>query len=433
MFYGFAWRLAQIGSVPVTLYLVAVRFAPATQGFYYTFGSLVALRSFFELGLYLVILNVSAHEWVHLSLDSTGRVVGSADARSRISSLVRQMFRYYAIAGTLFFAVVSVVGLRFFSASSDPAINWTLPWLCLVFSSALTLVAEPFCALLEGCGQLQRVYRMRMIQAALTGPVSWLIILAGGGLWAAVAASALQAICIYYFLLVRNRSFFTSVVRPLSGSKLDWWRDMWPMQWRVGCSGVVNYFAYSLFNPVIFHYHGAAVAGQMGMTLQIVGGIQTMALIWLNVEAPRFGALIAVRDYAELDRRWVRTLGLSLGTFVLGALFFFTAQAVALKAKFEIVTRLLPLLPLAGLLLAGALMNVSQAMSTYLRAHKQEPMLVMSVCTSIMIGAAVWFLGRQLGALGASWGYAVVLLAGVVWQYRIWRESRRNWHTASSL
>lgn len=429
VFYGFVWRLVQIGSVPITLSLVAARFDPTMQGFYYTFGSLVALRSFFELGLYLVVMNVAAHEWVHLSLDPGGRVIGAVEAQSRLASLIRQMFRYYVIAGTLFFAVVALVGLRFFSKSPDQSVDWILPWLGLVFASALTLVAEPFCALLEGCGQLEQVYRMRVVQATLAGPVSWLVILAHGGLWTTVVAAAVQVTCVFWLLLGRYRKFFASVCRTIPGPKLNWWRDMWPMQWRVGCSGVVNYFAFSLFNPVMFYYHGAGVAGQMGMSLQIIGGIQTLALIWLSVEAPQFGALIARREFVELDRRWNRTLALSLGTFVTGGLAFFAAEVFALQADLTIAQRVLPLLPLAGLLLAGGLMNASQSMAAYLRAHKQEPMFVMSVCTSLLIGALVWLLGRRTGADGAAWGYAAALCVGLIWQYHIWQRCRVAWHT----
>src|SRR5690606_18580569 len=56
--YGVLVRLWQVLAGPVTLVLIAHHFTPELQGFYYTFGSILALQSFLELGFYVVILNV---------------------------------------------------------------------------------------------------------------------------------------------------------------------------------------------------------------------------------------------------------------------------------------------------------------------------------------------------------------------------------------
>ncbi len=51
VFYGILTRAWQFLAAPVTLLLIASRFSPEQQGFYYTMGSLLALQVFFELGL----------------------------------------------------------------------------------------------------------------------------------------------------------------------------------------------------------------------------------------------------------------------------------------------------------------------------------------------------------------------------------------------
>ena len=42
------------------------------------------------------------------------------------------------------------------------------------------------------------------------------------------------------------------------------------------------HFAFSLFNPVMFQYKGAVVAGQMGMTLAMVYGLQSLGVAILQ-------------------------------------------------------------------------------------------------------------------------------------------------------
>lgn len=53
----------QAGAGLLGLFLISIYFPPEVQGYYYTFASLVALQSFVELGLYLVIVNSASHEW----------------------------------------------------------------------------------------------------------------------------------------------------------------------------------------------------------------------------------------------------------------------------------------------------------------------------------------------------------------------------------
>src|SRR5687767_14379524 len=74
-----AWQLL---AAPVTILLIAGRLSAEQQGYYYTFGSLVALQSFFELGFGVVVINVASHEWARLALDGEGRINGDADALS---------------------------------------------------------------------------------------------------------------------------------------------------------------------------------------------------------------------------------------------------------------------------------------------------------------------------------------------------------------
>ena len=71
---------------------------------------------------------------------------------------------------------------------------------------------------------------------------------------------------------------------------------------------------------------------------------------------------------------------------------------------------------------------VSASESAYLRAHKREPVMVLSVVSSAAIALFAWSLGSTLGALGESLAYAGVYLGVVVWETRILQAARRRWH-----
>ena len=67
--------LAKLWAMPAgiaTLLLITVCLTPASQGYYFTFFSLVALQTFFELGFLIAITQFASHEWARLENGDTG-------------------------------------------------------------------------------------------------------------------------------------------------------------------------------------------------------------------------------------------------------------------------------------------------------------------------------------------------------------------------
>ena len=87
----------------ITLLLISSYLTPEIQGFYFTFISVLDLQGLIELGFSLVITPFASHEWVHLGWDGKGRISGDKKPLSRLISLGRLVFKWYFIAGILFF------------------------------------------------------------------------------------------------------------------------------------------------------------------------------------------------------------------------------------------------------------------------------------------------------------------------------------------
>ena len=266
-----AWQAA---AGAVSLLLIAQFFAPETQGFYYTFSSLLALQAFVELGLYVVIVNLTSHEWSKLSIDSAGRVIGDWVALSRLASLTRFIAKWYTGVSFLYILGVGVAGHVFFSQSKATDVVWQGPWWTVVALAAVQLWLMPILSVLEGCNQVVALNRFRLVQTILEASTMWLLLAAGAGLWVAAGAQAIKVAATLLFVAGRYGRFFSSLLAGQGRERVQWRLEIWPMQWRLALQGLVNYFMFSLFTPVMFHYHGPEVAGRMGMTLQIVGVVQ---------------------------------------------------------------------------------------------------------------------------------------------------------------
>ena len=412
--------------------LIASCFSPVLQGYYYTFGGVLALRVFVELGLSNVIMQFASHEWSRLRLDSQGRITGESGALSRLVSLGRVAFGWYLLAGIILALAVGIGGYLFFLEAADSGVNWVGPWIALCGLSGINLWFVPVWSLLEGSNQVGAVYAFRLTNAIVTNSATWIAVLMGAGLWAGAASAATGIAWSIVFLYWRHWPFFQVFHTAIMGPRVSWRYDVWPFQWRIALSWLSGFFIFSLFTPMMFHYHGAIIAGQMGMTWGAVSLLGAMSGVLTGAKVPRFGILIARREYTELDHLFFRVAGASIGVLVLGAIavWLVTYSLYVLHHPFS--TRLLPPLPTGLFLVGQVFMCSSSPLAAYLRAHKREPFLQLSVVSGVLVGLLTWLLGSRFGATGAGLAYFVVsaffVLPYGVW---IWRRSRVAWHSSS--
>src|SRR5215467_2751964 len=94
-------RIWASGAGLVTVALIARFLSPAEQGYYYTFGSLVALQIVFELGFSFVILQLASHERANLEISAQYEISGDATSHGRLASVIQKSVRWYSVAAAV--------------------------------------------------------------------------------------------------------------------------------------------------------------------------------------------------------------------------------------------------------------------------------------------------------------------------------------------
>lgn len=414
---------------PVTMLVIAYWLSAVGQGFYYTFSSVLALQVFVELGLVTVIVQVASHEWAFLRRESDGRISGDPRALSRLASLLRFALKWYAVSGLLVIVGLSVGGYFFFSAKPSSEIDWQWPWFSLCGIAGLALMMSPLFSLIEGCNQVASIYSFRFVQGVLNSLAVIACILLGMGLYALAAAALVRLMCGLVFIAWKHLHFIQQLLTCSITEHIKWRTELWPFQWRIGVSWISGYFIFSIFTPIMFYYHGPRVAGQMGMTLALVAAIESVSYAWINTRMPQFGMLVARRQFTELDRSFRRLLWIALaiaGAASTGVWGFILYLHYSWSSLSE---RVLPLLPVT-LLLGQRFFNLAiSAMAFYLRAHKREPLMILSLVTAALVGFSTWILGARWGPTGAASGFVLVT---ILWSFpaclSTFKRCRALWH-----
>jgi hypothetical protein len=309
-----------------------------------------------------------------------------------------------------------------------------MPWFSLCVLTGGALVLTPLWALLEGSGQVNRVYKFRFVQGIVANISTWIAISGGAELWAASVASVATLGLSAIFLTRHYRTYFaTLMMRKPDGPRVNWHTEIFPMQWRIAVSWISGYFILSLFVPIAFKYQGPTAAGQIGMALSIAGVLGSVASSWVAPRAPYFGALVAQKEFLELDRQFAKLTRVVAGVTLLLAASIGFAVLFLNVATHEIARslaeRIISPLSMACLLGGQCLYLIISVVAVYLRAHKKEPLMRFSVIYGICMGVVLLVMGKTCATLGMTAGYLAVNVVFVPYALYILQRCRREWHS----
>lgn len=438
--YGMFTRMWSLLAGPVTMLVIASRLSREQQGYYYTIGSLLALQLFFELGLMTVISLFASHEFVNLSWGRRGEIEGDPVARERFCDLLCKAARWFAVAALLLIIVLVPAGLLFLNSRQDSVIDfsWRLPWVLAVVGTAVNLFTVPFFSVIMGSGDVITVNHREMVGAVVSSLLCWTVLGLHGGLFSVFAVTCGSVFISWSYLLRQKPALLALTWKRMfrqerlvdAEASISWWGEVWPMQWKIALTWISGYFVFQLFTPVLFRVHGPTVAGQMGMTLSAANALLGVSLSWINTRSPELGKFVATGNWADMDALFRRVLIQSTAVSLCGAIAGW-AMIWFLQRYFQIGQRFIPASQAALLFAAISINVVIAAFGAYLRAHKQEPFLPLSLTLGVVQGLATWLLGMKYSSMGVSAGFFVIHLAvALPVSYAIWRSCRKRWHAA---
>lgn len=412
-----ALRFWSVFSGLIVLALIPIYLGSEDQGYYYTFASLLSLQVFFELGMNQVIVQLVSHDYAHLRRDDSGLLNGDSIRMARLSSLIRLLDKWYRITATLLFVVLGVGGLVFFShRGALPLATWLGPWIFLVLATSVNLYLSANLTTLEGCGQLADVAKMRLRYSIAGAAMTWLAFSQGAGLWVTVIQPFAAAAYGFYWLQSNSKTI--NQFRAYRGSgvagfaQVSWRRDIFPFQWKVAISWISGYFIFQFFTPVVFSKLGAVEAGKLGMALAVFSALVTVGMSWVNAKVPQMAAHVSLGRRRDLNKIFFAVLSRSMIFSVVGVAIVLSCIQLAFAFNLTVALRLPPMSVLFCLGLVAIANTFIFAAASYMRAHKEEPMLVPSVVSAVVI-VILTFSTVQFGALAviASYMCATVFLS----------------------
>jgi hypothetical protein len=253
--------------------------------------------------------------------------------------------------------------------------------------TSVNLYLSPRLAIIEGTGFIGDVARLRLIQSMAGYGLLWVILLNGFGLWAIIAVPFASAVGTYIWL-----NFNAAWIRFAKvNSTFSWRYDILPLQWRIALSWVSGYIVFQLFTPMVFSIHGAVDAGRLGLAISIFSAITGLGMSWVYAMAPRFTMLIAKKEHIQLNHLFkISAIQSSTVTGMLSLVFISVIYFLKIL-NVDLVNRIVGINVLCWLALNAIINTVIFAFATYMRAHREEPLLIPSVVGAFLTLLAILF------------------------------------------
>jgi O-antigen/teichoic acid export membrane protein len=437
---GFDWAIGYtvlargiqaIGGVG-SIALVSICLSKEEQGYYYTFGSILAIQVFFELGLSSILTQYVAHEMSHLTWKDNINTDGDPSHQSRLASLLHFCVTWFTRIGLLLFLSLNLAGYYFFSRfNHNLNIEWGIPWILLSLTTSCFLIIDPLMAFIEGLGKVKEVARMRLIQQSVYILCLITFLFFGFKLYSAALATFLAFISVLIMFALSDNAKILLKLWKLKGDwTVNYRKEIFPYQYKIALSWISGYFIFQLFNPVLFATEGAVVAGQMGMTLAALNGISSLSMSWMTTKVPLFCSFIAQQSYHKLNSVFNQSLFQLVAVNLALLLFFILFLQSLTYLDIPLAHRFLSTIPLIMLCAVTFINQLIFSWATYLRSHKQEPYLINSIVGGILTALSTIFFGQKFGLIGIVGGYtALAVFVGLPWSYLIFKNKKKEWHS----
>ncbi len=428
MAYTVLYRVWAIISGGVTILLIPIYLTQTEQGIFYTFMAVIGLQIFFELGINHVLVQISSHARAIMETEPPGAYVVNVACEVKIVSLITVAKKWHTIMAVLLFIVLAIGGYLFFAQHISPqGLEWIGIWFLLVFATSVNLALSGQLAICEGLGEVGNISKLRLIQSLIGSTLLWILLFQGLGLWAILAVPIVGVIGTGYWLYKRKLSSSFNVERYKKENnwlaiRYYYIEKIFPFQWRIALSWGSAYFIYNFITPVIFAMQGPIEAGKIGLALSVFNSITTLGMSWIYAKIPQFGFYIARNERKELnklfDQNLMHAIVITLFIIIIFLLCFEIINNPLIKNR-------MPTAAVIFILAISALINlIIHSISAYVRAHGDEPMLLNSMTSAILVGFGVYFSAMHSIINVALIYLAIISLITFPWCYIIFKRYR---------
>jgi len=364
---------------------ILAKLDPITQGYYYTFSSLMIVTILFEMGITTCIVQFLSHEFARLKFARNGFVVGPIGHKKRFLHIAKMSMKWFGGAGCVFFFSTIIGGLVFFNGNVDLSVSeWRTPWILLCFGTALSFPVNSLIAVTNGANLIDWTSKIRFFQNFVRAVTLILFLYLDFGL-ISLGLATLTGHIVALILAMGQLKLAVQIFRFRETDCVSWFKEIFPMQWRLAVSWLSGYLIYSTFIPILFKFIGPVEAGRFGLTWSIIQTVSSLGQAFVLPLAPEFGRLLSLAQFSLLRSVW-RSAAIQGALIIVLAGFGLCGTLYAVRIwDSSLADRFLPVHYVFALSAAMFLNQITFSITVLVRAERREPFMWQSVAAGVFV------------------------------------------------
>ena len=407
----------------MTLLCIPLFLTSLEQGYWYTFTGIAALSTFADLGFTSIVLQFAAHEFAYLRFNKRYEIFGDEEHLWRLASFFRFVVKWLLKVVCIVFPLILVFGGVFLNSKHDD-LSWELAWIIYSLASAGVFINSALMSFFEGCNSVGLVQGIRFRVGVFQTLATILGLVVGLNLYALSIALLVNVMISTGYILYCFHSTMKHLWNISAVDCYDWWPEFSALIWRYAVSWSSGYFIFQIFTPLAFYFHGAEFSGKIGISIAMWTAGFSIANTWITAIMPRINMLVSERKWIDLDELFNKNLRRTVFTMILGGAVYFIVY-FEFHDKFYFFNRVLPPFTMAMLYVSWVLQSWVNAIACYLRAHRKEPLMKISIISSVWVALTTYMCARFLsqdylfvGFLTQYWAVLVV--------YKIYKRQKKE-------
>ncbi|MCE7505282.1 hypothetical protein LZG75_03430 [Polynucleobacter sp. IMCC30063] len=378
---SFAAKLTQLLLGAALAIIVANYFDAVLQGYFFTFQSFMLFQILGDLALSTILVSYISHEHEKSEFNIvTLEKNENKLAFYRLYEISKKSIIFTIKCGVIVNFLIFTAGFIYFSKKNNYGVEWAAPWAFLCFFLVLQLIINIIFAILEGCKEINFVYKTKIYQYIVSFLSAIFCIFLGAGLWLFSIAIICETI-VFIFFIIKFKGFFLGFIKQKNFEQIDfnWFKEIFPHQLKVALSWISGFLVTGTFIPIIFYFQGPILAGQFGISWMFISGLMTLLASITTIKTTYYAKLIAQKNMFKLKNDFEELLNKNIILGLIILIIIIPLVYLAFFFKIEITNRFLPFNLICMLIIGGLLSTTLVPVGMVFRAFKKEPFMKLTL------------------------------------------------------
>lgn len=376
----------------VTTILIATYLTPHQQGYYYAIGSLISSYNLIELGLPILLVQLSAKFYHKGNTPALNYAAVKKSQNIQFLSFIRWLGKYLIVISLLICCLFIPLGYLYFnSAYPNESYIWFKPWICIVFFTALSVPINSMLAVIEGMGKVKLVYGSRIAVSILSAFLIWFFIYIGKPLYGPGVMCFSLCLIAYPLFFKKYKNVIKNALFSKENYTFNAKKLVWPIHKKSILMLIASYIFYFSPNLIVF-YFSRSDAGKLGISIVIASSIVSLAGSSLQSHISEMSRLYHINKKNESNKifrnEYVKTMRY---TFIGFLTFLIALYVIDFTNLSFIKDKILSMQNFIFLFFNFSLMQALTSFSYYFRLRDKDPASHIYLSTNILsLLTSIW-------------------------------------------